>query len=73
MIKLEDFFYRYRKLYSYSKFCKKGKRQFQHKILTQLEILSENDPKQYWNLVNELKESNSDSTYPSLNISPEKL
>ena len=63
-------FYKFRKFYS--KCCKKKKRQFREKILAQLESMSENDPNQYWALINELKECDSDTTDPATNISPGK-
>lgn len=56
----------YYKLYrEYNKLRKKKYRDFRQNIVNKLDTLSENNPKQYWDLVNDLKNDRNDKTsYP---------
>ena len=55
-IAVRNHFYKLRR--EYNKLRKYKQRQYRQSILNQLESLHENNPKQYWNLINDLKQNN---------------
>jgi hypothetical protein len=61
-------FYKLRK--KYTKLCKFKRRQHKQNILDKLSSLHEENPKLYWNMINELR--NEDSINPDTSISPSR-
>jgi predicted RNA-binding protein with EMAP domain len=64
---LEAFFF-IRK--EYSKLCKRKYREFKQDLISKIYSLHQNDSKQYWEILNSLRNDNQDSTYSK--ITPEE-
>lgn len=61
-------FYKIRK--EYSKLCKRKYREFKQDLISKIDSLHQNDPKQYWEILNSLRNDYQDST--DSKITPEE-